>query len=80
MTCVQMVQELLRLCIQLEFHQVDNLYVADDLANHLASEFWLNQDVHQKLFRTCPMFPVRANCFRPKLQLVMEDADQNLER
>jgi hypothetical protein len=43
-----MAQELLRLYIQLEFHRVDNLYVADDLASHLASKFELVQDGHRK--------------------------------
>jgi hypothetical protein len=43
-----MAQEQLHLCIQLEFHRVDNLFVADVLANHLASRFGLNLDGHQK--------------------------------
>jgi hypothetical protein len=38
-TYVLMVLEQLHLYIQLEFHQVDNLFVVGDLANHPASRY-----------------------------------------
>jgi hypothetical protein len=38
----------LHLCIQYQFHQVDNLFVAEILANHLALKFLLALGDYQK--------------------------------
>jgi hypothetical protein len=79
MTCVAMEPERLHLYIQYLFRQVDNLFVADGLANHLASKFWLSQDVHQKLRQTCQNIPAHANLCQPKYLQVMVNVDCYLE-